>query len=71
MTTESRSVQQTEPLAGKVALITGAAHRIGAVTARTLHAAGANIVLHYRNSRKGAQVLQNELNMIRAESVMS
>lgn len=70
MTTESRSVQQAEPLAGKVALITGAAHRIGAVTARTLHAAGANIVLHYRSSRKGAQVLQNELNMIRAESVM-
>lgn len=63
-------MQQTEPLAGKVALITGAAHRIGAVTARTLHAAGANIVLHYRSSRKGAQVLQNELNMIRAESVM-
>ena len=63
-------MQQTEPLVGKVALITGAAHRIGAVTARTLHAAGANIVLHYRSSRKGAQVLQNELNMIRAESVM-
>lgn len=63
-------MQQTEPLAGKVALITGAAHRIGAVTARTLHAAGANIVLHYRSSRKGAKALQDELNKARAESVV-
>lgn len=70
MTTESRSVQPTDSLNGKVALITGAAHRIGAVTARTLHANGANIVLHYRASRKGAQALQAELNEQRPESVV-
>lgn len=56
-------------LEGKVVLITGAAHRIGATTARTLHAAGANIVLHYRQSRDGAQALQDELNAIRPDSV--
>ncbi|MDH5395702.1 MAG: pteridine reductase, partial [Gammaproteobacteria bacterium] len=32
----------------RVALITGAAHRIGATTARLLHENGMNIVLHYR-----------------------
>jgi len=54
----------------KVALITGAAHRIGAVTARTLHQAGMNIVLHYRGSRTAAQQLQKELLQLRADSVV-
>lgn len=57
-------------LGGKVVLITGAAHRIGAVTARLLHGAGANIVLHYRDSRKGALALQEELNATRGNSVV-
>ncbi|MDX1823569.1 MAG: pteridine reductase [Thiohalomonadales bacterium] len=56
-------------LANKVALITGAAHRIGAVTARQLHAEGMNILLHYRNSRQAAEALQSELNALRADSV--
>ena len=60
---------QTHTMAGKVALITGGAHRIGATTARTLHAAGANIVLHYRNSAAGAEALQSELHAIRPNSV--
>jgi len=54
----------------KVALITGAAHRIGAETARTLHAEGMRLVLHYRHSRKSAQVLQHELNEQRPGSVI-
>lgn len=56
-------------LEGKVALITGGAHRIGATTARTLHAAGANMVIHYRNSSAGAEALQAELHARRADSV--
>ncbi len=56
-------------LANKVVLITGAAHRIGAVTARLLHAQGMNVLLHYRNSRKAAETLQTELNALRADSV--
>ena len=59
----------TVSCAGKVALITGAAHRIGATTARTLHAAGINIVIHYRNSSQGAEALQQELETLRPDSV--
>ncbi|MCK5644727.1 MAG: pteridine reductase [Gammaproteobacteria bacterium] len=54
----------------KVALITGAAHRIGATTAKLLHENDMNIVLHYRGSRKQAQALQKELNDIRENSVI-
>ncbi|MDH5183781.1 MAG: pteridine reductase [Gammaproteobacteria bacterium] len=54
----------------KVVLITGAAHRIGATVARTLHAQGMNIVIHYRSSRTGAQALQKELQAQRANSVV-
>jgi pteridine reductase len=63
-------VQKEESLDGKVVLITGAAHRIGAETARLLHAHGANIVVHYRSSRKAALALQEELNAERARSVV-
>lgn len=52
----------------KVALITGAAKRIGAETARTLHAAGMNIVIHYRSSRQAADELSADLNQLRASS---
>jgi len=57
-------------LTDKVALITGAAHRLGAETARSLHAEGMRLVLHYRHSRKAAQALQKELNEQRADSVI-
>lgn len=52
----------------QIVLITGAAQRIGAEIARTLHRHGANIVLHYRHSLNEAQQLQRELNHQRAES---
>lgn len=54
---------------GKVVLITGAARRIGAVIARTLHAQGMNVLLHYRSSSADARVLQEELNALRPDSV--
>ena len=56
-------------LTNKVVLITGAAHRIGATTARMLHAEGMNILLHYRHSSEAAEALQAELNSIRPDSV--
>ena len=62
-------INESPKLDNKVVLITGAAHRIGAITARTLHAAGARIVLHYRHSRAGAEALQQELQQQRADSV--
>ena len=57
-------------LTDKAALITGGAQRVGAMTARLLHAAGANIVLHYRSSRQPALDLQTELNEKRHNSVI-
>lgn len=56
-------------LANKTVLITGAAHRVGAHMARTLHEQGATIVLHYRNSKTAAEQLQAELNSQRGQSV--
>jgi pteridine reductase len=55
-------------IAGKVALVTGAAHRIGATIARTLHARGMNVVLHYRSSAHEADELAQQLNRVRAHS---
>src|ERR1700731_5145482 len=55
-------------LAGKAALITGAARRVGASIARMLHAAGADVVLHYRSSADDAAALMSELNDLRPGS---
>ena len=55
-------------LKGKVALITGAARRIGAVIAQTLHREGADVVIHYRHSADEAQALQQKLNTQRPDS---
>lgn len=49
-------------------LITGAARRIGASIARTLHAAGARVVLHCHRSREQAERLADELNGARPAS---
>ncbi len=56
-------------LDSKVALITGGARRIGAAIARTLHAEGMNLIIHYRNSGDNAKVLADELNQHRSGSV--
>lgn len=53
-----------------VVLVTGAARRIGAAIARTLHAAGHDIALHYRGSADAAQGLCDELEQRRAGSVL-
>ncbi len=57
-----------DSLAGQWALITGAAKRVGASIARTLHGAGAGVALHYRNSAAPAEALAAELNAIRPGS---
>ena len=54
---------------GKVVLITGGAKRVGATICRRLHAAGANLMLHYRASAGEARLLQAELNHQRKDSV--
>jgi len=50
-------------------LITGGAKRVGAAVCRRLHAAGANLMLHYRASAGEARLLQAELNHQRENSV--
>jgi pteridine reductase len=57
-----------ESLSGRAALVTGGARRVGAAIARRLHAAGANVLLHYRDSEKDAAKLEGELNATRPKS---
>ncbi|MCG6860570.1 MAG: pteridine reductase [Chromatiaceae bacterium] len=61
--------QNPQTLAGKVALVTGAAHRIGAQIARALHDEGMDIILHYRRSERAAKDLAAGLEASRPESV--
>ncbi len=53
-----------------VALITGAGKRVGAVIARTLHAAGYELALHCRRSVDEAEMLAAELEAARAGSTL-
>lgn len=69
-TTIKKASMADKSLSGKVALITGGAHRIGASIARQLHDEGMNLVIHYRNSKKSAHALQEELQARRGESVV-
>ncbi len=55
-------------LKDKVALITGASQRLGAMTAQFLHASGANIIIHYRHSQLPAEQLKQQLLDIRPNS---
>jgi pteridine reductase len=53
---------------GKTVLVTGGAKRVGAAIVRRMHAAGANIVIHYRSSLGEALALRAELNEQRENS---
>ena len=58
----------SENLDNKVALVTGAARRIGAAIARKLHGDGARVAIHYRGSAADAEALAKDLNALRADS---
>jgi pteridine reductase len=58
-------------LDGRWALVTGAAKRIGAVIASTLHGAGANVAIHYHRSADDAEQLAAELNRARPGSAFT
>jgi len=55
-------------LTGKTGLVTGGARRVGAAITRRLHAAGANVLVHYRDSDADADKLVAELNGARPKS---
>ncbi len=69
MTIDYAGSAMGEILAGKAALVTGGAKRVGAAICRRLHAQGANLLLHHRASVNEARTLQHELNSQRANSV--
>lgn len=56
------------PNSQKIALITGAARRVGANIATALHEAGYGVVVHYRQSKDEAVALVKSLNEQRAGS---
>lgn len=58
-------------LQDKTVLVTGAARRVGAEIARTLHAEGASLALHYRGSADAAKALVAELNAARPGSALA
>lgn len=60
----------SQALHNKTIFITGGAKRIGAAMARGFHANGAQLILHYRNSRAQAQALADELLADRPGSVV-
>ena len=53
---------------GKTVLVTGGAKRVGAAICRRLHAAGANVAIHFRSSAYEAFSLRGELNDLREGS---
>jgi len=57
-----------DSLEARTALVTGGARRVGAAIARRLHAAGANVLVHYRDSEADAAALESELNAKRPRS---
>src|SRR5579872_1910643 len=60
----------SQALAGRAALVTGGARRIGSALAQALHAAGADILLHYRSSADAARALADRLNESRPGSAV-
>jgi pteridine reductase len=61
-------IEPSQRLAGRTALVTGAARRVGAVIARALHGAGANVVIHCHRSLADARTLAAELETARQDS---
>ncbi len=59
------------PASRPVALVTGSARRIGAAIARRLHAEGHDLALHYRGGADEMQALAQELEAVRADSVLT
>jgi len=57
--------------ADRVAIVTGAARRIGAAIAQRLHQRGLKVVIHYRDSSAAADLLADQLNRQRPESAVA
>jgi pteridine reductase len=62
------TIERSQKLAGRSALVTGGARRVGAALVRALHGAGANVVIHCHHSLAAARALAAELTAERAGS---
>jgi len=62
--------QHSHPLAGRTALVTGGARRLGAAIVEALHDAGARVVIHYRASGGEAEALAARLEAARPGSAV-
>jgi pteridine reductase len=65
---EGTPLNKSDQLVGKTALVTGGAARLGAAIARHLHAAGAHVAVHYRQSDGPAKALVDELCAVHPDS---
>jgi len=61
-------VSETTKSRGRYALVTGAARRIGACIAETLHGHGCGVFLHYHTSAEVVNALAQKLNGLRPDS---
>src|SRR5918994_5680624 len=62
--------RSARPLEGKVALITGAARRIGQATALALAGQGAAIVVNTRSAREEAEVVAAEIEAMGGQALV-
>jgi len=67
---EEHTLNHNNKQANRVALVTGAARRIGAGIVTSLHQAGFRVVIHCHQSRKEAHELEATLNQQRAGSAL-
>lgn len=65
-----RAKPASRDLTGRVALVTGAAKRVGAAIVQGLHAQGAAVAIHCRRSQGEAQTLCDALNRERRDSAI-
>jgi pteridine reductase len=63
-------IERSQRLAGRTALVTGGARRVGAAIVRALHGAGANVAIHCHHSLAAARALAAELAAERADSTL-
>lgn len=68
MTTPNPDKTRPDDTDSRVVLVTGAAQRLGAATARALHGRGWRVLVHCRQSREKADELAAELNVKRPDS---
>ncbi|MFX0121984.1 MAG: SDR family NAD(P)-dependent oxidoreductase [Candidatus Hodarchaeota archaeon] len=57
-------MKENTPLSGKVALVTGGAHRVGRAIALALADAGADVIVHYHSSDEAAKTTADEISAL-------